>query len=339
MQVKAESNAKKAEKAKAAPAAAPIIKRTTPKTTPAASPSVESKLLASADKKVPKKTEPSDKSNETQGSQPKTKDSTKNQNGLVEITKTENETTEIAACDAGVAPTATESETVVENGVETTIITETQRVAVEANAPQMAEQIITTTEMITEIVTDGETVSTKTVITEIVTSDGETVVTEIMTGGQSDVPDTVTEAVSTTETVVLESANESNKAVVTEATTSTVTEACSNGKAAVIEEVATSQAADTPAPADCGADEAPVTAAPANDVEGTPSSDKPVAGYATEEEYKSVLAEKRRLAREAREREQELEKQREVSDVNRTFLLIYVSSTYCRRLYVPPGAL
>lgn len=43
------------------------------------------------------------------------------------------------------------------------------------------------------------------------------------------------------------------------------------------------------------------------------AAEKPVTGYATEEEYKAALAEKRRLAREAKEREQELERQRKVS--------------------------
>lgn len=42
------------------------------------------------------------------------------------------------------------------------------------------------------------------------------------------------------------------------------------------------------------------------------AAEKPVTGYATEEEYKAALAEKRRLAREAREREEELKRQKEV---------------------------
>lgn len=42
------------------------------------------------------------------------------------------------------------------------------------------------------------------------------------------------------------------------------------------------------------------------------AAEKPVTGYATEEEYKAALAEKRRLAREAKERELELERQRQV---------------------------
>lgn len=42
------------------------------------------------------------------------------------------------------------------------------------------------------------------------------------------------------------------------------------------------------------------------------ASDKPVTGYATEEEYKAALAEKRRQAREAKERELELERQKQV---------------------------
>ncbi|XP_050708609.1 uncharacterized protein LOC126992984 isoform X14 [Eriocheir sinensis] len=44
------------------------------------------------------------------------------------------------------------------------------------------------------------------------------------------------------------------------------------------------------------------------------AADKPVTGYATEEEYKAALAEKRRLAREAKEREQELERQRQLEE-------------------------
>ncbi|KAK7071926.1 hypothetical protein SK128_024326 [Halocaridina rubra] len=47
------------------------------------------------------------------------------------------------------------------------------------------------------------------------------------------------------------------------------------------------------------------------------AAEKPVTGYATEEEYKAVLAEKRRLAREAKEREQELERQRQLEEEER----------------------
>ena len=43
------------------------------------------------------------------------------------------------------------------------------------------------------------------------------------------------------------------------------------------------------------------------------AAEKPVTGYASEEEYKAALAEKRRQAREAKERELELERQRKVS--------------------------
>ena len=44
-----------------------------------------------------------------------------------------------------------------------------------------------------------------------------------------------------------------------------------------------------------------------------PAGDRPAAGYTSEEEYKAVLAEKRRLAREAKEREAEMERKRLVS--------------------------
>ncbi|KAK8720505.1 hypothetical protein OTU49_013280 [Cherax quadricarinatus] len=47
------------------------------------------------------------------------------------------------------------------------------------------------------------------------------------------------------------------------------------------------------------------------------AAEKPVTGYATEEEYKAALAEKRRLAREAKEREQELERQRQLEEEER----------------------
>ncbi|KAK3853424.1 hypothetical protein Pcinc_040036 [Petrolisthes cinctipes] len=47
------------------------------------------------------------------------------------------------------------------------------------------------------------------------------------------------------------------------------------------------------------------------------AAEKPVTGYATEEDYKAALAEKRRLAREAKERELELERQRQLEEEER----------------------
>ncbi|XP_042240091.1 LOW QUALITY PROTEIN: protein split ends-like [Homarus americanus] len=47
------------------------------------------------------------------------------------------------------------------------------------------------------------------------------------------------------------------------------------------------------------------------------AAEKPVTGYATEEEYKAALAEKRRIAREAKERELELERQKKLDEEER----------------------
>ncbi|XP_069984072.1 ensconsin isoform X49 [Penaeus vannamei] len=47
------------------------------------------------------------------------------------------------------------------------------------------------------------------------------------------------------------------------------------------------------------------------------AADKPVTGYATEEDYKAALAEKRRQAREAKERELELERQKQLAEEER----------------------
>ncbi|XP_047481148.1 neurofilament heavy polypeptide-like isoform X4 [Penaeus chinensis] len=47
------------------------------------------------------------------------------------------------------------------------------------------------------------------------------------------------------------------------------------------------------------------------------ATDKPVTGYATEEDYKAALAEKRRQAREAKERELEMERQKQLAEEER----------------------
>ena len=258
--MKAESNAKKAEKLKAQASSTP--KRPAPKAPLVASPSVENKLLPT-DNKDPAAEKP------VFTEQP-------------EICADVGEVTLVSVTSNETAPTETVTPTVEVNEVDV----ETHEAVVEVTSA--AESFLV------ETVTASETVTET--ISNTAEPNAEIVVIETITTISSDAPP----AGSTAEPIV-STADEA----VTEETTR---QAQPEPTASVA--VNASPAGEFGSPELNG-----VTAESIEDgkVEMNGSgNDRPVTGYATEEEYKAVLAEKRRVAREAKERELELERLRQV---------------------------
>lgn len=316
MQVKAESNAKKAEKMKATSGAS--AKRSSAKATPVASPSVDSKPIAAA--VATKKT--------TTAAIKKTS-VTETDKINVETSKQVEQVTTEAKIESSSVESTTEVVAIVENGsssegtavetVDTTQETIVQELTVASTVPAttVVETVVTTSEVITENVPvdSGEAglVTTETVTTSKMSGDDQattvtsTTITEEITKLGPQQQQQIEASDLTAENSVM--------------TNNTNTAAQTNGLSSAKDTSVTRETNNN----NEDSDSRPATET-AEAVNGTASaSDKPVTGYATEEEYKAVLAEKRRLAREAREKEIEMERQKEVGsnnyNISKNFLL------------------
>ncbi|KAF2367412.1 Microtubule-associated protein 7 family [Trinorchestia longiramus] len=285
-QVKAESNAKKAANSTAA------AKRVTSKASPAASPSVETKPLTSAsekasEKKVIEKSKTSDiKDKENSSTLELDANSTALSSTTVSETTVVNETTEIMS--------------IVENGESTPVATsESCEVLVKAeeSVPIVTEKSVTTTVVTSSVGDESETkVVSETTTSTVTSSDGAIEVSPVSVVDSASIKETQES------TVVVESSSEGESHI------------------AATEDVQVVANAEE-APKEASSEQSDVAVNDENQSEnGTgsvPAGERPVAGYATEEEYKAVLAEKRRLAREARERELEMERIRQEEEAAR----------------------
>ncbi|XP_018024370.1 MAP7 domain-containing protein 1 isoform X7 [Hyalella azteca] len=303
-QVKADSNAKKAEKA-AALATTSAPKRPTPKASPGASPTVENKPLTAANRKVtlkksiekPKASDPQqDKENSsTQGLEkeqsnvevseseaifePASTVSDKPDSGIISDVKSDASTLEHTTSNLETAVQAVNKESTVESETTTTTI--------ETSAFEGGNETKVITETVTTVTSsDGALESVQTIVE---TSD------IVITSIEETVPSQEQTTVATTV-----SSNENTDIVAEVEKVANTNEAPKPGFIPEFDEVVAMNEADKN-----------------QNGTGPSGTDRPVTGYASEEEYKAVLAEKRRLAREAREREIEMERQKQIEEAER----------------------